>query len=924
MVVSPITNDNQSATSTANTSKTSNASNTDAHEFVTSMNKASIPGNGSPESAKSGTEAAKDLLSSNNPYFYNPLLFRTDRDYKPEEAKAGAFAATLYDCEQKGNNADIAQLLDTLGPAQAAQLFAAAGNLRDPQVNDSGVVFAQNQTSLDQVLSKALLCPGVQLGDGTHQGTLASSLLQQATQSGSNALSIAGILNGSATSTRAEALKNEFLNEIMVNGKALGNPTADTFDRANYAQAALTLINGDPTLLRQYQGKFQEQDGLLVATYQQLQQNANPNEGIFGSNGAGVPAADRGFLKNLSREIDTNLYGIGGQSNKGPATGIINPSTQYDIQQYLAGKLGNGDESPSQRLANMMSVLGPSRTYAVLADMTPAQAQQLGIQSSLNTLTDDLQLTAGDARSLALAQANLATSQSQYDFPGIGLVGSFVNSLPNDQNGTAVKVGYAQGCIAGARQLAQEIGSGKYAGQVQNQLTATLNGLCEDAMSLSTGFSDPVKEQLFSELHTAATQLAGTGGAKQSDLLNVYAANVLGSLRDKSQIAATLRAMGGVAADGAIDPNSDLAKFLQSALSGQSQLGIASYVSNMTPNGQMPQGVTSLLNGISASGDTKLMAGTLDTAMQWTIKNPTQAEVLASQDTGNGATGYRNALTGLLDKSFNRFVALDPSDPNATLVRTMQPQTIADLQALSAVEMGPPYDSKIAGNFAFAFGKHAGQFAAYAAGVSTYYPPLDSLLAGGGDPRNSAAVVFGQLMNGFDAGLNQSQLSFQAQAHDGKAAADQRLLEARVVTDAIRGLGTGALLASPLFGTAAGAVTVLGRIGLFTGSTGTFVLDAFFSNTDAKAQEQAVQKVEQGMQTADVAPTQVLQQMYDGWFSNISQLPGKEGQTITDGVMTGSSFAGAPAIETDVQNFYGAYNPMGYYFSQTGQYPSAS
>jgi hypothetical protein len=40
--------------------------------------------------------------------------------------------------------------------------------------------------------------------------------------------------------------------------------------------------------------------------------------------------------------------------------------------------------------------------------------------------------------------------------------------------------------------------------------------------------------------------------------------------------------------------------------------------------------------------------------------------------------------------------------------------------------------------------------------------------------------------------------------------------------------------------------------------------------------------------------------------------------------MTGSSFAAAPAIETDVQDFYGAYNPMGYYFSQARQYPSAS
>jgi hypothetical protein len=254
--------------------------------------------------------------------------------------------------------------------------------------------------------------------------------------------------------------------------------------------------------------------------------------------------------------------------------------------------------------------------------------------------------------------------------------------------------------------------------------------------------------------------------------------------------------------------------------------------------------------------------------------------------------------------------------------------------------MGPPYDSKIAGNFAQVFGTHAVQFAAYA-GDQAKYPQLDSLLHGGGDPRNSAAVIFGQLMNGFDAGLNQSQASFQAQANDTKVAADQTLLEARVFTDLLRGFGTGTLLASawitggetvPIgLGAVANGeklASIFGRVGLFSGSIGTAILDAFFSNTDqqnqAQAEEQAVQKVEQGMQTADVKPTQLLQQIYNGWFSNISQLPGAEGQTITDGVMTGSSFAGAPTIETEVQNFYGAYNPMGYYFSQTGQYPSAS
>jgi hypothetical protein len=70
-------------------------------------------------------------------------------------------------------------------------------------------------------------------------------------------------------------------------------------------------------------------------------------------------------------------------------------------------------------------------------------------------------------------------------------------------------------------------------------------------------------------------------------------------------------------------------------------------------------------------------------------------------------------------------------------------------------------------------------------------------------------------------------------------------------------------------------------------------------------------------------PTQLLQQIYNGWFSNISQLPGAEGQRLTDGVMTGSSFAAAPTLETGVQQFYGAYNPSDYYRSQTGQCPSA-
>jgi hypothetical protein len=738
------------------------------------------------------------------------------------------------------------------------------------------------------------------------------------------------IYNGDVATAKAKA------NDSVVAAKTemtaglrskFGNGDNGVYSAAQIQAAATALGQSDPS------------DAAVVRLVAADMEKGAPEGGIFGSNGAGVPGADRRFLKGLNQGIDTNLYGIGGQSNKGPATGVINPNTLYDVTQYLAGNLGNRSESPSQRLANTMSVLGPSRTYAVLADLTPAQAHQLGIQNSLNALTNNLAFTAGDAKDLALAQASFATSQSQYDFPGIGSVGSLMNSLPKDQNGTAVKIGYAQGCIEGAQRLAQEIGSGKYAGQVQNQLTATLNGLLQNATNLSTGFTDPVKEQLFSELHKEATRPAGTGAAKEGGVLNAYAANILGSMGDKSQVAAILRAMGGVGADGAIDPSSDVAKFLRSALSGQSQLGIASYFSNMTPYGQMPQGVTSLLNAISGSGDTKLMAGTLDAVMQWTISNPTQAEALAAQDAGSGATGYREALTHMLDNSFNQFIALDPFDANATKVRSMQPQTLADLQALSAVEMGPPYDSKVAGDFANVIGKHAVQFAAYATGQEN--PTLDRLFAGIGHKetqRNASAVTFGQIMDAFGAGLNQSQASARALATKADLAATLSSEGNRIVTDFLRGAGTGLLLGSFLVPSGgigvAGVklteklVSVFGRIGLFSGSIGTLFLDQG-EQGNSVTERQAVQAVSQGMRAADLTPTQALQQLYGGWYSTMTQLPGNAdqgdaNQGVLDGVMTGSSFAAAPMIETDVQGFYNAYDPMAYYHGQTGQYPSVS
>jgi hypothetical protein len=853
------------------------------------------PDGESPEDAKNGSDAAKDLLSKDNPRFYDHRLYQADPDFDPDLARAQAFAATLSNYGQKGDNANIAALINGLGPDEAARLLTRAGSLQGPQVNGSGTVYAQNQAGVAEVLAKALLAPGVELGNGTQQGTLAYSLLQQAT-SGSNALTIAGILNASGTGPDMVSLKQQFLDEVLVRGKALGKPSPD---QAGYANAARTLINGDPVLLSRYPGGIGVQQ-------------------IFGTD-AGVPDVDRDFLNKIKQGIDLDLYGSAGTPGDDPV--ILSYKLESgSIQEYLAGKKTQ-NESPSELLANMMSVLGPQRTYAALAQMPPDQVREL--QGALNELTKTGQFTADDAKSLALAQAK---------FGDRGSVESFIASLPAGPNGTAVKAGYAEGCISGAQQLTQVIASGKYSGQLLDGLTLALHGLGNGAAKVSSDLPAPVKIQLFSDLHTAATVFAKSGNGKEAAALNAYAAGVLdaGKPGDQAQMATALRAMGGVGAYGAIDPNSDLGKFLQSALRGQAEFGLRSPL--VSPLSDIPDGlVTHLLNGLAASGDTKLSAGVLDMVMQWSIKNPGQAAALAAQDTPGG-TGYRNALTNLLDKSFNQFVGLLPSDPDAALVRTMQPQTIASLQALSAIAMGPPYNSQITGNFAGIMGKHSIQFAAYAEG-QVQSPELDSLLAGGGDLRHSSALIFGEVMKAFGAGFNQSAASLRAQAANPDLARFEKQTGDRVVTDWTRGAGTGLLLLSawlprtkqvPIgFGKAADAeklVSIVGRGGLFLGSLGTALLDQAVLN-DTKTEEEAIQAVSQGIQAADLTPAQAMEQIYKGWFFKISQIPGVDGQKITDGLMTGSSFGGAATIEPGVQAFYSGYNPIEYYHDATGDFP---
>jgi hypothetical protein len=647
------------------------------------------------------------------------------------------------------------------------------------------------------------------------------------------------------------------------------------------------------------------------------QTQLNSKGGIFSQNGANIPQDELSELEGFKDDID--------QSGLGPHGYVGGPGTQHYIDIYLAA---NG----TQGLKNLMSVLGADRTYAVLANMSPDEMEALGIQDSLKKLVADGTFTAADANALAQAQANSPTSwQRQYGSEGINgnfdtldptVVGNLINSLPNDQNGSAVKAGYMQGSLTGAQKLTTEILSGKYSGEQLQQLSTNLNSLLNSVDNISTFTTDAVKLADFKQLRDLATQFANKGDTQHRDLVNAYAADILGSLGDKSQVAATLRGMdqnqGGVHANGYIDPNSNLAAFLNSALNGQAQF---------KPGSPVPQGVTGLLNGIALSGDAKLAAGTLDTVMQWSIANPKLAAVLAKQDTmskdgTSSGTGYRDALTSLLDNSFNQFIALDKYSNATGPIRTLQLQTMDDLQALTAIELGLPHNSKSVENFVTVYMRHAAPFAGYAADPKNF--PLVGPLV---DGQHSSAVVFAELINNFAAGLNKSETSFLAQAHDAKTAADFQLMETRITTDVLRALGTGLLLASawvtggPSVPIALGLsasmkefIGIVGRVGLFSGSTGTLILDQWLTpastQNQAQAQEQLLQKVEQQMHDSHKTAMREVLDAYGGWFSVMSHLSGPDGRSITDGLLIGSGSAAAPTVDTPIVDFYRDYNPF--------------
>jgi hypothetical protein len=655
--------------------------------------------------------------------------------------------------------------------------------------------------------------------------------------------------------------------------------------------------------------------------------------GVWG-NGAGptMPAGDRDFLEGLKLQIQDEVFGPPAERSAVP-TGIVNNSTLYDAQQYLAGKDANASEPAPQRLQDVLSVLGPGNSYALLAGMPSSEITRL--QGAFNGVVGSGNFTPSDAAKLAGAQAQAAKSDDLYATGNVNdnNASDLIDGLPSD--GSNVKIGYAEACLSQAQDLNVLIAGAKLSGFERGPLVTARNSLYQQASDAAAGASgdDCAKIKIFAQYLSDAKGLKGPEAAATSTVLQAYAANVLGTLSDKAQIAKTLAALGGVTKDGYIEPGSGLDSFLHAALSGQAQIGFGVFNST-DPLAEIPRGVTSLLGGLSGSGDPELEAGVLDNVAQWSIAQPSAAQVLAAQD-GIGGTGYRAALTNLMNHSFNQLVALDPSDPNATVLRSLQPQPIADLQVLSGIVLGAPFDVTGAGNYAGMFYTHAVQFAAFAAGQQTPgTADLTKLLASAGDPRHAASEIYAASTQSFIAGYNQNDVALQKEA--GKAGAvSQAAYHERIATDIARGVGTGLLLASiwvtggtdapfaiGLGATASNGALVgaLGRVGLFSGSAGTLILDAFANPANAAAQ---YQKFEGQQRSADSAPLSLMNAMYDGWFSKISQLDpgGLEGQSITDGASIGASAATTAGEQYNVAPFFNNYDPLGYYKDETGSYP---
>ena len=268
------------------------------------------------------------------------------------------------------------------------------------------------------------------------------------------------------------------------------------------------------------------------------------------STDAAMSSGDRKFLRSLNEDIKTEVYGPPSERSELP-TGTVSITTREEAQQYIAGQLGNGtgkgneNESPSRRLANVLSALGPANSYALITSMPSSVATTLGLQGSFDALVKSGQFLPSDAAKVPAVQAHTARSSTPYVQGNLNdnTFANLINGLP--AAGSAVRIAYAKACLASAGGINARLKGAKGA---SNLLVMARDALYRQAAFAAAGASgnDSAKSEIFSRYLSDAKDIAGPAGAATARDLRDYAAWVLLSLRDKAQIANALLDLGGV------------------------------------------------------------------------------------------------------------------------------------------------------------------------------------------------------------------------------------------------------------------------------------------------------------------------------------------------------------------------------------------
>jgi LysM repeat protein len=375
-----------------------------------------IDPDGKAQEAATGAEAAARLQNRNN--YFKPEWRRygyTEED--AQAARANDFAATIE--RHKDDSAFLAEMYKSLGPETTASLLADATKLAQGTTTDGHTVDAK------KAVAQALTATPKEVND---------KFVGAATQDGTTAKEAAKVLAQMPAGATTETLKSAFLEQIVKDGRALGK-AGDYFSqrqRAEYAQAAQTVIGSDPKLAEKYKAQQPE-----------LTRNA-----------AFSPAAQSG-------PVDRNGRAVEARNGAEAAARLLNeqqyPTADWErirANDFAATIYKHKDDQ--QFLTEMFKALGPEKT-AEIVNKVPLLQQ--GEFYDDNDQLVQFDATSTVAQGLALADHNLPAefdarfAQAAAKDAGSAIGVSLVLSKMDPQPGTQIQRAFLDEVLKDGRAL---------------------------------------------------------------------------------------------------------------------------------------------------------------------------------------------------------------------------------------------------------------------------------------------------------------------------------------------------------------------------------------------------------------------------------------------------------------------------------------